>query len=67
MTCVTKPDTFTQTCTAQPKRRAALFGLWHARFRQRQTLARLEPYLLRDIGVTPQEAKREASKPFWRA
>lgn len=33
---------------------------------QRARLATLEPRLLRDIGVTPDEARREVSKPCWR-
>lgn len=40
--------------------------MWLMRHRSRQGLAQLEPYLLRDIGVTPEEAHRELTKPFWR-
>ena len=46
----------------------SLFGLWilwHQRWRQRRDLANLDAHLLRDIGVTPREAFRETSKPFW--
>ena len=39
---------------------------WIARGEQRHDLARLDDHLLRDIGVTPGEAAREAAKPFWR-
>ena len=45
-----------------------LFGplvLWQRRWQQRQHLAGLDAHLLRDIGVTPREAFREAGKPFW--
>ena len=42
-------------------------AIWAARTRQRQALARLDPRLLRDIGVDPVSARREASKPCWRA
>lgn len=38
---------------------------WAARARQRRDLAALDAQLLRDIGVTPGEARREAAKPFW--
>jgi len=38
---------------------------WFARSRQRRDLAELDAHLLKDIGVTPGQAKREASKPFW--
>ena len=47
-----------------------LFGLcllWHGRWQQRRDLAGLNGHLLRDIGVTPRQAFREAGKPFWRA
>lgn len=37
-----------------------------ARRRQRRALSELSPWQLRDIGVTPEEARREAEKPFWR-
>ena len=57
-------------------RRAALPGLarqlWqlavlaYQRHRQRRALARLDGRLLRDIGVTPEQAAGESTKPFWR-
>ncbi len=34
-------------------------------FRERRQLGRLEPHLLADIGVTPEMARQEASRPFW--
>jgi len=43
--------------------RAAL--RWAARARQRRDLAELDAHLLKDIGVTPGQAAREAAKPFW--
>ena len=46
-------------------RMAKLFEVWHERSRQRQELSTLAPELLRDIGVDPVEAIREAEKPFW--
>ena len=45
------------------------FGLllqWQRRWQQRRHLAELDAHLLRDIGVTPRAALREAGKPFWR-
>ncbi len=42
---------------------------WNQRSRQRKRLgelADLNDYLLRDIGVSKDEALREAAKPFWR-
>ncbi len=41
--------------------------LWHKRSRDRARLAAMEPYLLRDIGLTREQADSEAAKPFWRA
>jgi uncharacterized protein YjiS (DUF1127 family) len=42
-------------------------GLW-ARQRQRQALRDLadDPHLLKDLGLTRQQALEEADKPFWR-
>jgi uncharacterized protein YjiS (DUF1127 family) len=43
--------------------------LWIDRSRQRKQLgelAELNDYLLKDIGVSREEAMREAEKPFWR-
>lgn len=38
---------------------------WRLRSETRRALARLTPYELDDIGLTPDVAAREASKPFW--
>lgn len=38
----------------------------HQRSRQRRALARLDARLLRDIGVSPEQARSETAKPFWR-
>ena len=54
-----------------PIRRAAglmihtLFIRWPQRRRQRMDLLELSDDHLRDIGVTPSEARREAGRPFW--
>jgi uncharacterized protein YjiS (DUF1127 family) len=37
------------------------------RRRDRMLLARLDDHLLRDIGLTPEDARTEAVKPFWQA
>jgi uncharacterized protein YjiS (DUF1127 family) len=47
---------------------AARIRSWIARSRQRQALSELaerNDYLLKDIGVTQNEARREAEKWFW--
>ena len=43
--------------------------IWMERSHQRKALgelAELNDYLLKDIGVSREEALREAAKPFWR-
>ncbi|NNG02831.1 MAG: DUF1127 domain-containing protein [Inquilinus sp.] len=45
---------------------AALF-VWRERSRQRRHLRHLDDRLLRDIGLTRQDARGEAAKPAWRA
>ena len=35
--------------------------------RSRRSLLALEPHLLRDIGLTPEQAAREALRPLWDA
>lgn len=32
---------------------------------ERHRLAQLDDHMLRDIGLDPQEARRECAKPFW--
>ncbi|MEC3859970.1 DUF1127 domain-containing protein [Mesobacterium sp. TK19101] len=39
----------------------------HTLYRQRRQLARLEPHLLCDIGVTRDAAEIEAARPVWDA
>ena len=41
--------------------------LWQERGRLRSALARLDDHLLRDIGVSHEEAAHECAKPVWRA
>lgn len=59
--------------TALPQRTPLLArvarALTEARIRRsaRQSLARLDLHLLRDIGLAPEEAATEAAKPFWQA
>lgn len=45
----------------------AVLGAWRHRHVTRQELRDLPPHMLRDIGMTPDDARREADKPFWRA
>jgi uncharacterized protein YjiS (DUF1127 family) len=45
-----------------------MLGVWLARSRQRRVLRELalDRHLMRDIGLNPEQALREAAKPFWR-
>ncbi|WP_245986588.1 DUF1127 domain-containing protein [Azospirillum thermophilum] len=43
----------------------ATLATWRERSRQRRALGELDGFLLRDIGVSPADARREAGKSFW--
>ena len=43
-----------------------LIALWIERRVQRRALAALDDRLLKDIGISRAEARRETAKPFWR-
>jgi uncharacterized protein YjiS (DUF1127 family) len=45
---------------------APLVGLWLERTRTRRALAELDEHLLRDIGRSSIEARRESAQPFWK-
>ncbi|MFN6006892.1 MAG: DUF1127 domain-containing protein [Paracoccaceae bacterium] len=56
------------TRTNRPARRLRLLhrlAQVRALFRQRSSLARLDDHLLRDIGLTPEQAHHEATRPLW--
>jgi len=40
---------------------------WQRRHKDRMHLMALDDRLLRDIGISPADVDREASKPFWRS
>jgi uncharacterized protein YjiS (DUF1127 family) len=40
---------------------------WRRRSHQRDELARMTRYELRDAGINPNDAAYEIGKPFWRA
>jgi len=42
-----------------------LLNAWMERSRQRDALSELDPCMLRDIGVTEEQAGRESRRPFW--
>lgn len=47
-------------------RTAVLVLAWETRARTRKHLGRLDPHMLRDIGLDPLTADAEANRPFWR-
>jgi uncharacterized protein YjiS (DUF1127 family) len=40
--------------------------IWSERTKSRGLLRTMDAYRLRDIGLTPAEARLESAKPFWR-
>jgi uncharacterized protein YjiS (DUF1127 family) len=48
-------------------RASDVLARWLDASRSRQTLDELDEHLLRDIGLTRDEARREASKFFWQS
>jgi uncharacterized protein YjiS (DUF1127 family) len=44
---------------------AVRLATWATRRRTRRALAQLEPWQLRDVGLTPAQASREAARVFW--
>ncbi|WP_299725530.1 DUF1127 domain-containing protein [uncultured Tateyamaria sp.] len=46
---------------------AVTMSKWATRRRERLALKLLDDHLLRDVGLTPDEAYRESRRVFWRA
>lgn len=46
--------------------RSRLLARWYDRHLQRRDLAEIDDHLLRDLGLTPQDVRRECAKSFWR-
>ncbi len=44
----------------------ALVQEWRTVARQRRSLAALDDWTLKDIGITRADVERETAKPFWR-
>ena len=45
---------------------AVLVATWATRRQTRRALTRLEPWQLRDVGLTPAQALDESRRVFWR-
>ncbi|PWC54595.1 DUF1127 domain-containing protein [Azospirillum sp. TSO22-1] len=45
---------------------AATLKAWAGRRRQRRALALLDQRLLKDVGLSAEDAAEESRKPFWR-
>ncbi len=41
------------------------FGDWYVCARSRRHLAELDGYMLKDIGVSEADRRRECARPFW--
>lgn len=52
---------------AMPERGLNVLNVWERRLTHRDALATMEVYQLEDAGISPEDAAREAAKPFWRA
>lgn len=56
--------------TSLPHQRRSLLGTlthWRALPSQRLALTQLGAETLKDVGITPEQAKQEAKRPFWDA
>lgn len=43
-----------------------LLARWYDRHLQRRDLSEIDDHLLRDLGLTPEDVRRECAKSFWR-
>ncbi|GLQ80604.1 hypothetical protein GCM10007881_41230 [Mesorhizobium huakuii] len=47
--------------------RSRLLARWYDRHLQRLDLGEIDDHLLRDLGLTPEDVRRECAKSFWQA
>ena len=47
-------------------RLADVVATWERRARERRALAEMSNHMLKDLGISRIDARRESSKPFWR-
>jgi uncharacterized protein YjiS (DUF1127 family) len=53
-------------CSSPLDRLRGIIRRWQLNIRTRRHLARLDPRLLADAGISPSERLAELGKPFWR-
>ncbi len=58
------PQSYVRRMTC--RRWLRVIDTWIQRSHQRRALAKLDDWLLRDAGISREEAAREIAKPFWR-
>ncbi|MGI9317661.1 MAG: DUF1127 domain-containing protein, partial [bacterium] len=65
-------DQFVEVLPTHPALSALVNGsltnilrIWFQRHQQRRKLADLSLRMLKDVGITPEQAARESRKPFW--
>ncbi|WP_020592005.1 DUF1127 domain-containing protein [Kiloniella laminariae] len=44
---------------------ASVLLAWQERLNERAALREIDSHLLRDMGISAEEAQKEAAKPFW--
>lgn len=49
------------------KQGIAQLSLWKSRMDQRHALKSLDPWHLKDVGISLSDAQHEGDKPFWKA
>ena len=47
--------------------RSRLLARWYDRHVQRRDLSEIDHHLLRDLGLTSEDVRRECAKSFWQA
>lgn len=47
-------------------RLADVVATWERRAQERRALAEMSTHMLKDLGISRLDARREAGKPFWR-
>ena len=67
MTTASAPLASRQTFPVVTRLHRRLFARWYDRYLQRLDLAEIDDHLLRDLGLTRRDVRRECAKSFWQA